>query len=185
MPVHNIEKQHKEWLKQEKIAKERSRPWLPLLDFNAGAAFSRVLDSFSPAPAVPVNLFFSIQDTLACIISCEDRAEIFIHVLLNHRSTPHEVYRHIIVHELIHLAVPPVAVDGREVAHPEAFWEMEKQKSPERHRVWTWVYCNFCSCLKTEKKNERIAVLRHWKRAYGNPGLTWEQCGAFCSDPLY
>lgn len=185
MPALKVDKKYKEWLRQERIAKDRRRPWLPMLDFNADAAFRRVLRSFSPAPSVPVNIFFSLQDTLACIFTWEDRADIFIHVLLNHRSTPIEVYRHIIVHELLHLAVPPETIDDRVVAHPDAFWEMEKQKSPERRRVGAWVYINFCSCIRTEKKKERITVLRNWKHAYGKPAHTWEQCGVCSPGPLY
>lgn len=173
MLVPHSGKNYKDWLKEAKAQEERCRPHLPMLAFDAQAVLRETVRNFDPQPPLPVHLFFSKQDNLACIQHWDDQAVIFIHVLLNHPTTPLPVYRHIILHELVHLAVPPETVKGREVAHPPAFWEMEARVCPDRSRVWAWVHFNFDACLQVQKRKERILVRRKWTRFYGKPGLAW------------
>jgi len=66
--------------------------------------------------------------------------KIVLHPLLNHPDTPLEVIRFILIHELIHIVIPSVEIEGRQLDHPDSFWALEKQLVPERALYWAWMY---------------------------------------------
>ncbi len=74
------------------------------------------------------------------------RKEIVINPLLNMPEVPFYVLRSIVFHEMLHIALPPYAKNGRIVRHHKAFREAEKQ-FPDYHRTQQWIE-------------------RHWTRHY-------------------
>jgi hypothetical protein len=57
---------------------------------------------------------------------------ICLHEMLNSPDVPHQVFRHILIHELIHLIVAAREIDGKMTSHLLEFWELEKDFSPDR-----------------------------------------------------
>ena len=162
-----------------------AQPYLPMLSFDIHTVCHDVAQSFFPALRLPINLRFCKNNTLACICSTQDRADIFVHVLLNDGSTPIQVLRHIVAHELLHLVVPSAAIDGRQVMHTDESWRYEARVAPDRSRSWAWIMLNLHSCILMDKKNERTLVKRNWKRLWGTPRCSWELCNSIVEGSLY
>jgi predicted metal-dependent hydrolase len=78
-------------------------------------------------------------------------AHIWLHDILNRPATPAQVFRHILIHELIHLTVEPREVDQKVTDHPPEFWEIERRLSPERKQVWHWIWFQCWSLSATGK----------------------------------
>lgn len=157
-----------------KLESARAQPYLPMLSFDIQLLCDDVLKSCFPDIDKPINIHFCKNDSLACICTHDDYAEIFIHVLLNDASTPWQVCRDIIAHELVHLVVPPEIIDGRRISHGVAFRQREKQVAPDISLTWSWIYLNFLPCLHIDKDNERTLVTKAWKKAWGGQRYSWE-----------
>ena len=73
---------------------------------------------------------------------------IYLNRALDRPDTPAHVLAHIFVHELIHLEVEPVRIGPRRWnAHPERFWERERQLSPEAPLAMDWLSANLGHCI--------------------------------------
>ena len=159
-----------------KWEKQRLQPHLPMVSFDIKGLLKEVIISVSSVPDVPTEIFFCANKSLAGLVQDDSKSDIFFHLLLNDSRTPIQVCRHIIVHELIHMIIPPRTIDGKLINHPEEFWECEKRISPERNESWRWLNCNFSSCIKSIVKSERTIVLRTWKKVIDAEWCSWDQC---------
>lgn len=156
------------------IRRLRKDPEIPFVSIDTNVVMAGLIAAHFPNLTRTVRLYFLQQPMLACVSTDDFTAEIFIHSLLNHPSTPPEVLRFIIGHELIHLVVPGETIDGKHTSHPPAFWEMEKALFPERHLCWGWVRMNFRARIRFDMKEEGTYVKQGWKRAWGAPTCSWE-----------
>lgn len=96
-------------------------------------------------------------------LNWEEGPLIQISTLLNEPDTPYEVMEHIIIHELLHIEVPPREIDGKHVSHPPEFWERERALSPQAGKAMEWIFLRFFSDLKIDRKNECLFVKRYRK----------------------
>lgn len=115
----------------------------------------------------------------------EDRHVISLHSLFNHPDTPQVVVRHILIHELLHIEIPPRALREGEldprisrkkgsepleplgpIAHPSEFWMRERELSPDRLVAMKWIFEAFGGRLKYREREEGIWV-RKWRSEYG------------------
>ncbi len=133
----------------------------------AGADLTLLLEDvrtclFPGLPGLPKWQF--VQATsLACIHHGPSVGmSIYLNVILNHSETPELVYRHIFIHELIHVMVPSRVIDGKTKDHPPEFWEAESRLSPDRDLAWDWLWHNLGCCLVHHKKSESVRVKRGW-----------------------
>ncbi len=168
-----------------KLERARSEPYLPMLSFDVGDVCREILQNSFPNILVPITVIFCPNDSLACIRSSSERADIFIHVLLNGPSTPIQVIRHILAHEIIHILVPPETIDGKQIIHTEAFWCYENRVVVDKSRSWAWIWTNFHNCLREDKKNERLLVKRNWKKHWHADRCSWERCSRIVKGSLY
>jgi len=164
---------------------KRDQGYLPMVSFDVGALCAEVAHLILPPGAPRIDVSFCENDTLACITKLPDGASIYIHVLLNEGTTPPQVCRYIITHELIHMVVPPETIDGRQVYHTETFWSCEAQAAPERAQVWAWIHLNFYPCIRRDERNERTIVKRNWKRFRGKSRCSWDFCAGTYGEPMY
>ncbi len=172
--------------KRFRLEKERSQPYLPMLPYDIQIVCNEVVQSGFPSVSFPaINVFFCKIETLACICPREDRADIFVHVLLNDKSTPLQVCQHIVAHELVHLVVPPETIDGRQVAHTGTFWRHEARVSPYRLRSWAWIHFNLSSCIRRDQKSERTVIKRNWKQFLGQERCSWERCDRIVAGSMW
>jgi hypothetical protein len=141
----------------------------PLLIFTASdvvrMADALRRDSF-PTVSISPEVIFTNGSFLGCISRTPQAPEslICLHEILNSPDVPEQVFRHILIHELIHLVVAPREVDGKLTAHPPEFWQLESDLSPNRHGTWEWLWVQFSSCLMIDRKNECIKVKRDWRK---------------------
>ena len=141
----------------------------PLLVFTAidmvGMADALRQELF-PTVAICPEVIFVNGSFLGCISRGIPTPEslICLHQILNRPDIPEQVFRHLLIHELIHLVVAPREVDGKSSTHPPEFWQLEHNLSPERHWVWEWLWDQFSSCLMIDRKNECIKVKRDWRK---------------------
>jgi len=89
---------------------------------------------------------------------------IYLHDLLNHPQTPLDVFKFIFTHELVHMIVPHENIDGKEVSHPPKFWDLMKERSPEKDGSWVWISLTFMWCVKIDYKKECVFVKKNWKK---------------------
>jgi hypothetical protein len=141
-------------------------PHLAFTSTDVPALAEQIRGSVFPTVAGPVRCFFLGGPYLGRVVHRGTGGEIaiFIHDLLNRTETPEAVFRHIIVHELIHLVVPGREVKGKLKEHPPEFWEAERRLSPHSAEVWSWVQFHFSEVLREDRRNECIRVRRGWKR---------------------
>lgn len=158
------------------LAKERERPTLCYLSFSPDGVLTYVRAEHFAELTCRIELHFVERGPLACICQNRDRADIYIHQVLNHDQTPREVISLICKHELLHLQIPPEEKEGEVVQHPPEFWMAEKAICPERMRAWVWIWVNFGACLKKRPRLERIDVLSTWKKFWSQPRMNIEDC---------
>jgi len=115
----------------------------------------------------------------------EDRYVIVLHSIFNHPETPELVVRHLLIHELLHIEIPPRALREGELdprisrkktsepheplgplRHPAEFWVWERVRSPERLVAMKWIFEAFGGRLKYREREEGIWV-RKWRSEYG------------------
>ena len=171
--------------KARRLKRKRAQGYLPMVSFDVDELCAEVARLVLPLGAPRINVSFCETDTLACITKLQDGASIYIHVLLNEGTTPVQVCRYIIAHELFHIVVPPETIDGRQVYHTETFWSHEAQAIPERAQAWTWILVNFGSCIRRDERNERTIVKRSWKRFRGKSRCSWDFCAETSGKPMY
>lgn len=163
-------------VKVHKLERARQNPCLPMLSFDINSVHADAVRIHFPSLDIPVNLYFVEIATLACVLKKDIGADIFIHVILNDYCTPIQVCNHIILHELLHLIVPPEIIEGKEVSHTPMFWQQERQMIPDRSTSWGWIWTNFSMCLRKDVKAECIHVRRNWKKYANMPRCSWEHC---------
>ena len=110
---------------------------------------------------------------------------ISLHSLFNHPDTPELVVRHILIHELLHIEIPPRELREGEldprvsrkkrskpqeklgpISHPAEFWVRERALSPMRLVALKWIFEAFGGRLKYREREEGIWV-RRWRSEYG------------------
>ena len=115
----------------------------------------------------------------------ENRHVISLHSLFNHPDTPELVVRHILIHELLHIEIPPRELREGEldprvsrkkrgeshekmgpISHPAEFWVRERALSPMRLVALKWIFEAFGGRLKYREREEGIWV-RRWRSEYG------------------
>jgi len=151
------------------------QPYLPLVRVDFGELVREAQALVLGVSRIPVQVYFRNQETFATIKHNSRRAEISIHPIIDHPQTPAQVFRHIVIHEHIHLAVPPREIEGKIKHHPPEFWEMERALLPEGDKVCFWLFIRFTSYLKRDSKRERTLVSRGWRKIAFLEGLSWEQ----------
>lgn len=131
-----------------------------------------------PSLPGPVPVFFTVHEPLACAILESDVLAfpaVYYHQVLNHPETPIEVARFIAKHELLHFVVPPQR-RGRFVdTHPPEFWDAEERIAPEGPMAWGWIWANLHRCLRSQPRNQRVAVNASWKQLEFGPRLPWRE----------
>ncbi len=161
-------------VKELKLELARCTPYLPMLSFDLHSVCTDAVNPNFSDIRIPINIYFVEIETLACITKHDAGADIYIHVMLNDQSTPIQVCKHIVTHELIHLVVPHEMINGKDVAHTPTFWKHEIQMVPERSISAGWLWRNFCKCLRRDKQDEGIYVKRNWKSLANRPRYSWK-----------
>jgi hypothetical protein len=88
-----------------------------------------------------VTWCFVVQRTLACITPASRLIQ--IHNVLNATDVPEHVFVTILIHEMLHLQIPPTRTEnGRSNMHPPEFWDAESRLSPAYEESWNWLYTN-------------------------------------------
>jgi hypothetical protein len=162
----------------------RRQPALPFGSFSVNGMLTGIRAELFPEVTQPVLIRFVTEGPLACICSDKSHATIYIHQLLNHHETPVEVISTIIKHELLHLRILPAILNGREVQHPEEFWNAEMAIAPERKLAWLWIYTNFPFHVQRRPRLERVDVARGWRQVWSRRRNSIEECKALVTSGL-
>jgi len=148
-------------MKAQRLA--RVEPSLSFVRIAIPELLERVRQQFLPEVRHALECYFVKRGPLACICVGEAAATIYVHEVLNLTETPADVMSAICKHELLHLAIPGRAVNGRKTSHPPEFWVREREIAPEREAAWEWVWTNVGYCLKRRPRLERIDVTPRWR----------------------
>jgi len=161
-----------------------SQAELELLSFNTGGILSAIRQSAFPNLTAEVSHLYCVRPTLASISKINpERYVISLHSILNTHKTPEYVIRHILIHELIHIEIPPRdLIPGEDdprlkekrrgkrdcpplgpISHPPEFWERESGLSPERESAMGWIIEQLWSFIKLDSQAERIEVKPNWR----------------------
>ena len=159
-----------------KLARAREQPNLCFVRFSITDTLAAIKAAHFPDLTAEIAIHFVSLGPLACVYAEETEPVIYVHQLLNHQETPLTVISHICKHELLHLRMPSVKVNGKWIHHPPAFWAAEKALCLERKKAWAWIWTNLGGCLKRRPRLERIDVLRDWKDIWSLPKIGIEQC---------
>jgi hypothetical protein len=133
----------------QRARKLRRRPWRrepdslqPQLPYrNLDAIVQQVSAQFFQHAFDDVTWCFVLQRMLACI--SRTSRSIRIHNVLNGTDVPEDVFVTIIFHEMLHLEISPATTrSGKSNPHPPAFWEAERQRSPNYDASWEWIQMN-------------------------------------------
>lgn len=138
-------------------------PELPVFGDQLDRSLARARARLPAVAPGEVQVWIRRQPTLACVFRQSRPVAIHLHSVLNHHQTPPEVLEFILLHELIHLAVPLREVDGKLTSHPPEFWELERRIAPERPAAWYWIWGTLWEVIKEDKEAEAIMVKRTWK----------------------
>jgi hypothetical protein len=122
-----------------------------------------------PSLEGPPGWLFGESGGLACIVKTAPVPTIYIHPILNRSETPEYLFRHVFIHEMLHLTIPAREVDGKQMDHPPEFWEAERDLSPERRLAWNWLWFNFRVFLVSNKREECTRVRRNWRESLRYP----------------
>jgi len=158
---------------------------IPRVSFDTDELLARVKHTYFASLTARVSYHYAETDSLASIRRCaSDRFVILLHSLLNHPGTPVEVVQHILIHELIHVEIPPrellageedprprrkVRGQGAQklgpISHPPEFWEREEALSVDRIAAMSWIIDSLYPRLRIDRFNERICVKSSWRRS--------------------
>jgi hypothetical protein len=149
-------------------------PMLPFLDFDLSALLQQVISRNFPNLETSVSVSFfkavlSLTEPLASVVVRDRTAIIRVHEILNRNDTPRETIEFILVHEMLHIVIPPREIDGRTVHHPPEFWDAESGLYPTRFQIWDWLHRALFPWLKSDEKRERTLVLRGWNKGARHP----------------
>lgn len=153
----------------QKLANARVQPNLCFVPFSIIDTLAEIKATLFSELSHQVSIQFVSLGSLACVYRDGNKAQIYIHQLLNHHETPFEVISFICKHELLHLRIPSGIKDGKRVHHTPEFWIAEKAICPERNKAWAWIWINLVACLKTRPRLERIDVLPLWRDVWSEP----------------
>jgi len=162
-----------------------SAPFLPCVSYDLAAVLDQVRNERVPEPKGRIPVRFVAQAPLACIIHDESSAEIMLHQMLNTPETPLAVFLHILTHEMLHLAIQPRRIRGKEKRHPPEFFVREAALSPERLDCYTWIWTNFGSFLRSDRKREGVLIKRGWQRIMPQPRVPMDKCKEICRKQLF
>jgi hypothetical protein len=105
--------------------------------------------------------------------------------MLNTPETPLAVFLHILTHEMLHLVIPARRIRGKDKRHPPEFFEREEVLAPERLNSYAWIWTNFGSFLKVDRKREGVLIKRGWQRIMPQPRIPIDRCKEICAKPLF
>jgi hypothetical protein len=137
---------------------------LSWMDFDVYELLERCKSRFPDLDERHVDIWFCPQDPLACIQYDDSRQGIVIHSVLNRPDVPVEVIKYILLHELIHLIIPPREIEGKMRQHPPEFWEKEHAMTENRLLVWSWIVIALADVYRRDEEQEALIVKRSWKR---------------------
>lgn len=158
-------------------------PMLPFLNFDLFALLQAIVSRDFPDLETSVSVSFfkavlSKTEALANVAVGDRTAKIRVHEILNRGDTPREIIEFILVHELLHIIIPPREIDGCSVHHPPEFWDAEMRLCPARIQIWDWLHRALFPSLKSDEKRERTLVLRGWHKRARHPFPTLEEVRA-------
>jgi hypothetical protein len=146
---------------------QRIPPMLSFASVDLAALLNELQTKLFPEPGLTVEWYFIPSRHLACVSRKPGTATIWIylHPILNSADTPDYVFRHIFLHELLHLKIPPAVHDGRRTDHPPEFWDALQALSPESASVSEWLWTTHWQVLVRDRKNECLRVRRGWRKS--------------------
>jgi hypothetical protein len=159
---------------------------LELVRFDTNGLLREIQRNLFPKTTSQVICHYGHIPTLGFVQRVgENRHVISLHSMLNHPETPELVIRHLLIHELLHIEVPPRELregevdprisrkKGREegealgpILHPAEFWIRERELSPDRIVAMRWVFEAFWGLLQYRTREEEMWV-RKWRREFG------------------
>lgn len=159
---------------------------LELVRFDTNGLAREIQCSLFPMVSSHVTCRYGLIPTLGFVERVgENRHAISLHSMFNHPDTPELVVRHILIHELLHLEVPPRALREEEldpriskkrrqeaqetlgpIVHPAEFWVRERELSPDRIVAMRWIFEAFRGRLLYQGRSEEIRV-RKWRHEFG------------------
>ena len=153
---------------EQKLRRARSQPNLAVTRFDPTEVLRECCRQRFPGLTTRVACYFADEGPLACIVPVEESgvARIYLHNVLNHGSTPGLVVRHLLIHELIHLVLPPRETDGCEEQHPPDFWRVEDALSPEAPVARSWLCDNVPEALLIGAHHECVPPKRSSERCH-------------------
>lgn len=159
---------------------------LELVRFDTNQVLRELQRTLFPHISSHVTCHYGIIPTLGFIQRVgEDRHVISLHSMFNHPDTPELVIRHVLIHELLHIEIPPRAIREGEldprlsrkkggvpqeplgpISHPAEFWVRERALSPDRNVAMKWIFEAFGGRLMYRGREEEIRVQK-WRREFG------------------
>ncbi len=159
---------------------------LELVRFDTTELLREIERTLFPKLSSDVSCHYGHIPNLGCVHKVsENRYVIVLHSLFNHPDTPEVVVRHLLIHELLHIEIPPRELREGEldprvsrkkgaepqeplgpIVHPAEFWVRERALSPERLLAMKWIFEAFGGRLKYREREEGIWV-RKWRSEYG------------------
>lgn len=118
-------------LEEQKLCRARVQAHLWFVPYSVPALLQEVRDRHFPHLTEQIDIYAVKRGSLACIVSAEGRAAIYVHQILNHGDTPVEVFTYVCKHELLHLQISPAEVNWRMTNHPPDFWR-QRRESPQK-----------------------------------------------------
>lgn len=157
---------------------------LELVRFDTSALLAEIRAALFPEITSRITCLYGSIPTVANITKLRpERHVISLHTLLNHAGTPELVIRHILIHELLHIEIPPRELRAEEIdprlplkrsrkpqeplgplSHPPEFWERERLLSPERDVVMEWIHDAFGIWLKRDERTDGLWIRPGWKK---------------------
>ena len=145
-------------------AKRAGPPVLPFVAFNIARRIDCALELLAEFIIPRPVLYFRDQQTLACIATAERQPVIEVHDIINIAELPLVAFDHILIHELLHLVVPPREIEGKMKSHPPEFWKLERRFSPRSDDVWQWLNLRLFGELVRDEAREEVRVKRGWRK---------------------
>lgn len=159
---------------------------LELVRFDTNQVLRELQHSLFPSVSAHVTCHYGIVPALGYVRKVgEGRYAISLHSMFNHPETPELVIRHLLIHELLHIDIPPRPLREGEfdprvprtkrgeaheplgpITHPAEFWVRERELSPDRIVAMRWIFEAFGGCLKYRGREEGIYV-RNGRREFG------------------